>query len=104
LKKLFTVLKVAFGIFLFGVVSILIYEQLPKYFPKYPIGTCVQNANDLSIFKITGTGNAWKGWHRVPAIVVKPGARISPSSTIGSIARIHNVNRPAISRVECPDP
>jgi hypothetical protein len=72
----------------------------PRFFPKYPVGSCVEDTDVHRIHEITGYDDRFKG-SGVPTRIVKRGTAAPGTYPEGSEGRIE-VTDPAIRPVRCP--
>ena len=77
------------------------YLSWPRFFPKYAIGTCVEDFQVQRIYRITGYDDWFKG-SGVPTVILRPGAGSDTLFAPGTQVSIDDAD-PAVHVVACPE-
>ncbi len=88
------------GLPLFAFGTFKVYLLVPRFFPTYPLGSCVEDTQVYRIHEITGYDDWFKG-SGVPTRIIQRGTAAPGMYLEGSLSGI-DVNDPAIRPIPCP--
>lgn len=103
MKKVFKiVLILVLGIPLVALLAFQAYLSWPKLFPKYPVGSCVEDTQVHRVHEIIGSDDWLKG-SGVRTRIIKRGDAVPGAYAVGSESQIF-IDDAFIKVVECPMP
>lgn len=88
------------GIIFVLYISFITYLNWPRFFPKYKIGTCIEDVQVHRLYKVTGIDDWLKG-SGIPVEILSVGDAIPNTFYVGEKVRI-SADDPLIQIKACP--